>query len=264
MRLWFYIMMIGWLAISCEKVIDIDLNDANPNIVVEAELYQGERDFEVKLSYTSSFFEEEEQEIVDNAFVTLTEVGGETVEVPYAEDGLYRIEDYLAKDDKQYTLSIDVDGVNYSSTADMPPNVTLDSIEQRDPMGPFMGDGGKVLFLHWNDNPDQENYYRVIYALNDTLRRSREDVFIFDDGFVNGNETEIPLFVRLFDPGDTVDVQFLAIDPKAYDYLLTLNTIIGNGQPSAAPANPNSNFTNGALGYFAVYNGDQKRIIIEE
>lgn len=262
MRIIIVVFIIGVLFGACEKVIDIDLNTANPNIVVESELFRGINDFKVQLSYTSSFFKDEEQEPVDNATVTLIEEGGESTVVEYVEEGLYVVEAYEAKNDKVYTLSIDLDGVNYSSTAAMPPFVPLDSLRQDEVMGPF-GDGGKVVFMHWKDDPDQENFYRVIYALNDTIRRSRADVFIFDDSFTNGNTTEIPLFVRSFEEGDTVDVQFLSIDPKAYDYLLTLNTIIGNGQPSAAPANPNTNFTNGALGYFAVYNGDEERIIIE-
>ena len=84
-----------------------------------------------------------------------------------------------------------------------------------------------------------------------------------DDENTNGNYIDIPLFIRSFEIGDTIDLSLLNIDEKSYDYLLTLNTIIGNGQPSAAPANPNSNFSNGALGYFAIYNGETKQIIIK-
>ncbi len=263
MKYIFFFISAGLLVLSCEKVIEIDLNTANANIVVESELFNGEQDFDVKLSFTSSFFKKEEQEFISNAIVSLSEEGGTPVEAVYIDSGLYRINDYLASDDKVYTLSIDHDGVNYSSTAAMPPAVALDSLRHDEVSGPFGGGEGQVVFMHWTDNAEQENFYRVLYALNDTIRRSRSDVFIFDDGFTNGNVAEIPLFVRSFEVGDTVDIQFLSIDPKAYDYLLTLNTIIGNGQPSAAPANPNSNFTNGALGYFAIYNGDNERIIIE-
>ncbi len=258
------VLLIVVVMISCEKVIEIDLNTANPNIVVESELYKGERDFDVKLSYTSSFFKAEEQEFIANAEVSLMERNGNTRQAEYIDSGLYRISNYIATDDNEYTLSIDHEGVNYSSTASMPPAVALDSLSQISASGGPFGGEGNVVFMHWTDNGEQDNFYRVIYSLNDTIRRSREDVFIFDDDFTNGNVAEIPLFVRTFDPGDTVDIQFLSIDPKAYDYLLTLNTIIGNGQPSAAPANPNSNFSNGALGYFAIYNGDTERIIIEE
>jgi hypothetical protein len=249
---------------SCEKVIDIDLNDSNPQIVVEAELFKGVNDFKVKLSYTSSFFKEEEQDVIESAVVSLTRNGGETVNVPYVGEGIYIYEDFEAEENESFTLDVDANGVNYSSTASMPAPAKLDSaVARANTGGPFGPGEGFIVFMYWKDDASVSNFYRAIYSLNGEEQRSREDVFIFDDSFTDGNQTEIPLFVRTFEEGDTVDLKFLSIDPKAYDYFLTLNTIIGNGQPSAAPANPNSNFSNGALGYFAVYNGDEERIIIE-
>lgn len=253
----------GLLFSSCEKVIEIDLNDANPQIVVEAELFTGINDFKVKLSYTSSFFKDEEQDAVESAIVSLTKEGGFSQEALYEGDGLYVIEDYEAGENESYTLSVDIDGVNYSSSASTPPPAKLDSIAAVFSPGMFGQEDGFLVFLYWKDDAEFDNFYRAIYSLNGEEQRSREDVFIFDDTFTDGNQTEIPLFVRTFESGDTVDIKFLSVDPKAYDYFLTLNTIIGNGQPSAAPANPNSNFSNGALGYFAVYNGDEKRLIVQ-
>jgi hypothetical protein len=264
MKQFIILLIVGLSITSCEKVIDIDLNTANPQIVVEAELYKGVNDFKVKLSYTSSFFKEEEQDVIEAAVVSLTKNGGETINVPYVGDGIYLVEDFEAGENETFTLDVDSEGVTYSSTAAMPAPAKLDSARAvANTGGPFGPGEGYIVFMYWKDDPDIVNFYRAIYTLNGEEQRTREDVFIFDDSFTNGNETEIPLFVRTFELGDTVDLKFLSVDPKAYDYFLTLNTIIGNGQPSAAPANPNSNFSNGALGYFAVYNGDEKRIIVE-
>lgn len=261
----FIIIILSTFALfSCEKVIDVDLNTANPNIVVESELFAGENDFRTKLSYTSSFFKVEEQEFVDNAVVNLIKEGAAPVQLNYIDSGLYQIPNYIAEEGKSYTLSVDIDGVNYSSTSQMPEKAELDSLSQLFSEGMFGNEGGYLVFLHYKDDVDIPNYYRAIYSLNGVPQRAREDVYIIDDNFTNGNEITIPLFVRTFEVGDTVDVNFVNIDFKSYDYLLTLNTIIGNGQPSAAPANPNSNFSNEALGYFAIYNGDSEQIIIGE
>ncbi|WP_235293009.1 DUF4249 domain-containing protein [Portibacter lacus] len=259
------LMILGVLLVlvSCEKVIEIDLNNANPQIVVESELFKGENKFKVKLSYTSSFFKEEEQAFISDATVTLTEVGGESTNINYLDSGLYVLDNYIARDNKDYTLDVVVDGVTYSSTATMPAAVMLDSLVSRPLDGTFGPGDGFIVFMYWQDDPDVNNYYRAIVTLNGEELRSREDVYILDDNFTNGGSIEIPLFTQIFEQGDTVDVNFVSIDPKAYDYLLTLNTIIGNGQPSAAPANPNSNFSNNALGYFALYNGGVERVIIE-
>ena len=48
---------IGAIALlsSCTKVIDLNLNEADPKIVIEAELVSGTRDFTVKITKTSDF-----------------------------------------------------------------------------------------------------------------------------------------------------------------------------------------------------------------
>lgn len=250
--------------VSCEKVIDIDLNDANPQLVVEAELFSGTKDFTVKLSKTSSFFKVEEQEFVADAIVQLIKEGSEPVTLDYLNKGIYIIKDYVAEEDKMYTLSIDLNGVNYTSTTKMPAKVIVDSLTTEFNPGMFGSEDGYLVFMHYQDDPDVPNYYRALFDLNGEPQRSSRDIYILDDNFTNGSNITIPLFIRTFQEGDTIDLSFLSLDDKSYNYFLTLNSIIGNGQPSAAPANPNSNFTNNALGYFAIYNGDTQRIIIEK
>jgi hypothetical protein len=51
------------------------------------------------------------------------------------------------------------------------------------------------------------------------------------------------------------------MDAGVYDYFNTLSEILtSDANTSAAPANPNSNFNNGALGYFAAYATSKKSI----
>jgi hypothetical protein len=51
---------------------------------------------------------------------------------------------------------------------------------------------------------------------------------------------------------DTIQMQLDAIDKPVYDYFNTLQQSTLS-QTTAAPANPISNFSNGALGYFSAY-----------
>jgi hypothetical protein len=64
--------------------------------------------------------------------------------------------------------------------------------------------------------------------------------------------------------GDTITVQLLSIDKAAYDYFSTLRDILSSDRAatSLAPANPNSNISNGSLGYFAAYTVDTRMIVI--
>jgi hypothetical protein len=51
----------------------------------------------------------------------------------------------------------------------------------------------------------------------------------------------------------------LSVDQGVYTYFYTLNQ--NTGRNSGAPANPVSNITNGALGYFNAYSVTTKKFI---
>jgi hypothetical protein len=69
----------------------------------------------------------------------------------------------------------------------------------------------------------------------------------------------------VFQKTDTLIVELQSIDKATYDYFTTLESISGNVmEQTASPANPISNFNNGALGYFSAYSFDRKIVIIKE
>jgi hypothetical protein len=114
---------------------------------------------------------------------------------------------------------------------------------------------------HFQDSVGVQNYYRVLIAKNDTLYNKAFDYYIFDDKIRDGQYIDAPLFTTFFKPGDTVNVELLSMDAGVYDYFNTLSEILtSDANTSAAPANPNSNFNNGALGYFAAYATSKKSI----
>jgi hypothetical protein len=65
--------------------------------------------------------------------------------------------------------------------------------------------------------------------------------------------------------GDTIIVELLSIDKAAYDYFNTLKDILSSDRSptSLSPANPNTNVSNGALGYFAAFTIDTKTIVLK-
>ena len=64
--------------------------------------------------------------------------------------------------------------------------------------------------------------------------------------------------------GDTITIELLSIDKAAYDYFHTLSEILSSDQSptSLAPQNPLTNLSGGALGYFAAYTVDTRKIVI--
>ncbi|MCW3126192.1 MAG: hypothetical protein JWO03_1850, partial [Bacteroidetes bacterium] len=62
---------------------------------------------------------------------------------------------------------------------------------------------------------------------------------------------------------DTIQMELDAIDKPVYEYFNTLNESTINSL-SAAPANPPSNFSNNALGYFSAYSPTTSHHIVAD
>ena len=85
---------------------------------------------------------------------------------------------------------------------------------------------------------------------------------LLDDRFTDGNPISRPLFLDpLFQLSDTIGMELRSIDEVVYDYYTELLTIAGS-QASAAPANPESNWNNDALGYFSAYSNSTQEVIV--
>ena len=95
---------------------------------------------------------------------------------------------------------------------------------------------------------------------------SISDFILRDDKIFDGNSIQIPLSIKTFQINDTVTVELLSLNKDTYDYYNTL--IAGSSGPggmmsSSTPANPVSNISNSAMGYFGVYSINSKTIIVQ-
>jgi hypothetical protein len=67
---------------------------------------------------------------------------------------------------------------------------------------------------------------------------------------------------------DTAIVELLTLDKSTYDYYSTLSNVLTEGDTGppmmmTTPANPNSNLSNGALGYFGAFAVRSDSIVIQ-
>ncbi len=257
---------------SCQKVIDVNLNDANPAYVIEANLYEGNHDFKVKITQTTSYFGTDAPPDVNNAEVKLIDQQNTSYAVPSTGNGWYILPNFNAIANSTYKLLVTADGKTFEANAQLPLHTQIDSLSYEKfngfgggPGGP--GGGKEELILmttHFQDTIGIKNFYRILVTKNDTLQNKPFDTYLVDDKIRDGQYFDAPLFTTFFKTGDTVNIELLSMDDKAYDYLTTLSDIItGDANTSAAPANPNTNFSNGALGYFAAFNSSKKSIRIK-
>ena len=267
-----YLLRIGQLLlacalVSCEKVIEVDLEEADERLVIEAALRHGEQPFEVLISYTTPYFGDDPVMTVPDARVTLTADNGLNLEVPHAVNGSYRaIVD--AEAGVNYTLTVELDGTEYSATSYLPEPVQLSQVYYAEAPDNAFSDGEYNVYLRYADPGDAENFYRVIHSINGVPQTGGEDLQLLNDNLNNGNEARIPIFGRFFDPGDVVDIELIHFDEASYDYFNSLADIVGSQQGptggTAAPGNPESNWSGNILGYFSAYSLDSMSVVLPE
>jgi len=251
---------------SCEKVINVDLNDANPKIVIEAGLYEGTHVFKVHITKTISYFNNGIAPTIDNANVTLSDRINPAKTLIPVGDGWYELLNCTATNNTTYELNVVAEGKTYTASSYLPVSPVLDSLTYKDFGGGFGGGNFDpyLMTAHFQDSVGVANYYRLIVTKNDSLQNKPFDLFVFDDKIRDGQYIEVPVFSAFCDIGDTMDVELVSMDEKVYDYYITFGEIItGDANNSAAPANPNSNWSNKALGYFGAYSIQRKSIRIK-
>jgi len=244
--------------VACEKVIDIDLNDSDPLLVIESNIHDEGGPYQVRLTKTVNFDESNSFPGVSGAVVTIIDSDGATEVLNEVSPGTYEMTTITGVPGKSYTLTIDVEGESYESTSAMPLLTEIDTVlVEQGLFGPF-----RYLTVLFPDDPNVENYYRVLYVRNG---EPDDGINVVSDMLAEGGDMEVPLFFFGDDSlttGDVVEVILQNIDKTNYEYLRSLNGTI-NSAVSATPANPVSPFSPNALGYFSAHSVHRKTITVQ-
>lgn len=245
---------------SCQKVITIDLNSASPRYVIEGGINDGLDPCRVKITKTKNFSDDNNFEGIENALVTISDDAGMMVTLPYTSDGIYESSAIKGVPGKTYNMTVKLGNEIFSASSQMPNPVNMDSLYSYDFIG--FGDTIKMANVKYNDPAGVRNYYRFVLTLNNDVK---ENIYIGNDEYSDGKP--VTVYINYFDNdktiefGDTVDVEMQCIDASVYNFFFTLDQTIS--QSAAAPTNPISNISGGALGYFSAYTTQKKRVLIK-
>ncbi|MEL6638744.1 MAG: DUF4249 domain-containing protein [Bacteroidota bacterium] len=264
----FLLVLFGAVCLlsSCEQVIDVELDSVEEQIVIEAQLKQGNHVFTVLISQTAPYFDNQAPVRIDNATVLLSDDTGWSQAIPSVGNGVYSAP-VEAQAGRNYQLQVEIDGVFYEASSFLPEPIALEEVYTEFQNAFANLDEGYLVYFRYRDPGNTDNYYRVIHSLNGQPQLEGSDLQVFDDNLVNGNLARTTLFQQIFNPGDSVTIELVHFDEASYDYFNSLSDIVGGGGPSggsAAPGNPNSNWSGGILGYFSAYSSDQSSIRIPE
>ncbi len=249
----FFILIIATLSLaSCEKVIDVDLNSADPQMVFEANLAAGSDSLWISITKTADYFSSEPNPMVDGAAIDFTDGAGVTKQATGMGSGLYLVTGVNSTVGKTYTIRADVEGQITEASSYMPVTVLLDSVTFEFLPATDFSDASYRINLAFQDPPDTLNYYQIIVRINGKVEG---DITVFDDKFYQGAYLDIPLFGYEIEKGDVVEIELQSIDADVYKYFLTLASIVSQtGPPGIAPGNPITNLKGDIqLGYFGTY-----------
>ena len=264
---------------SCEKVIDIDLNESDNKLIIEGKI-NNDGECSVKLSQVKNYNQDNEFPGVTDAIVVINDDQGNLDTLEQGIPGMYYSDEIIGTPGATYSLYVSWNNQVYTSVCRMPELVQIDSLTIRKEV--FFVDTTTITIVHFNDPGAVNNYYRYLYTINSTLNK---DYNVESDRFYNGLtvETRIPIFNGgpnggpggggpggPGNPGpgplipDTLRLEMWGIDQSMELYYRTLSTTIqaASGQ-QAAPANPKSNISGDALGYFSAYTISKASIVLE-
>jgi len=247
---------------ACKKVIQVDLNNATPRIVIEGEVTNHSGPYQVRISKTVDFSASNTYPPVTGATVTITDSStGHGATLTEGSPGTYTTNAFTGVPRHIYNLRVIAEGKEYNASSTMPLPIPLDSVTFSRNTD-FSNKQDINATVNFQDPPPLGNYYQFTEYLNGRLI---PNIFVFEDRLSDGRYIQQPLFndSTYLQKGDTLQLKMYCIDKNIFDYFNTLIQVTGNNSfQSATPANPISNISNGALGYFSAHTSTQEKLVV--
>ena len=265
---------------ACEDVIDVPLDAADPIITVDAWIDNRAQDQEIILSWSQSYFDSTFVQRIEEAEVTLTNSNGSIFVFDHRTNGRYiynGAREVIGQVGDQFTLDINVDGINISAISEMNRVPAIDSIEQELMVNePFIEDGVYCNFFATDPAGSGDTYWIKTFKDGRYLNRPSEINIAFDSTFDGGiavesaevfiqpiqdfnNEVDENFTPQPWLTGEVITVEIHAITNRAFGFMELVRDQLLNGNNGifAEPlANTTTNLStdSGApvLGFFSV------------
>lgn len=266
-----FVFTLAIFQISCEDVVDVDVNSSEPKLVIDASIkwQKGTLGNEqtIKLSTTTAYFNE-----------TIPTVSGATIFITNSVGTIFTFEEsttlgtYICSTfqpiiNENYTLTVIVDGNTYTSTEKLLATPEIESIEQKSVQG-FSGDEIQIKFFY-QDNGLEDNFYLIGFKKNDF---AFPEYGVIEDEFFQGNQMFGFYSNEKLKSEDELFMSLQGINERYFNYMNKLINIAGSsgGSPFATPPATlkgnimnQTNPKNYPLGYFNLSEIDTRNYIVE-
>ncbi len=257
------IIIASFTAISCEEVVDVDLETAAPKLVIDASIKWEKGTTgnvqKIKLTTTTDFYSNTIPPAT-GAIVTVTDTSLSTpVTYQFIENtvtGEYFCTNFEPIINNNYALTVIYKGQTYTSTSKLMPTPVIVKTEQSLKPG-FGGEDFYEIKFYFQDNGAENNFYLVGAKNNNIVY---PEYGVLSDEFFQGNLMFAIYQNEDLKKGDVIEYSVQGITEKYnnfMDKILTASGVEGNGPfavPTASAIRGNivntTNSNDYPLGYF--------------
>lgn len=266
-----YIALIT-LFIGCEKVVELDIDQSVPQIVIEGLLTNLDTVQYVKVSKSIQFYDTGLNPVTS----AIVSVSGDGQQYSYSHNPMaidsmngYYFSDtnYAGTIGQAYTLNVDISGTEYIAEDTMRYITKIDSLSFKLATNPSDEDkeDGKIYqaLLYAQEPQETEDYYQFQFYRDNELISYPNNIYVFSDVAFGPNLNGLPSPV-LFREGELASVHIYSLTREQYVFYTDLSNILNSdgGMFSPPPANPRNGFSNNALGLWQVSAVSQDSILI--
>ncbi|RUA33659.1 MAG: DUF4249 domain-containing protein [Bacteroidetes bacterium] len=248
----FLAVLLSW---SCQEVIDLELNEADPRIVIEGEIVNKNTIHRIRISESLNYYDTGRMNPVSDAEIRLLDENNNVISgfIYNPQDSNYQTYDSLRLEiGAEYKIQIEINDELLEAKGKLLENATLDSIyylsdKEMQALGqPVFGEG-YFLFVDGRLNNEGVEYFKLDVIVNDTLRNSRgalSNSILTSEFF--GKEFQALPVPGSFEEADTVDLELYTLNEDVYQYYVEFINLLFNdgGVFSPPPVNPDSNIKN--------------------
>ncbi len=216
-------------SISCEEVIDVELDSEDPRLIVDAlirvDTSQQLTEANIRVSLSSSFFDEIQPAVVDEMSI---QIEGSGAFIPYepvpGEPGLYRpfattispvaenkiVTSALLDTTDVYLLFVRYQDELFFARTRFVPTSNIDSLVQGD--GALFDEDDTEVVIEFTDTPDREDFYVFDFDFGEFITSP--------DEFFQGQQFSFSYFYDTdLEPGDEVNISILGAEESFFNYM---------------------------------------------
>lgn len=262
-----YLVVSFWFfLLSCTKVVEVDLETAEPKLVIDASIdwVKGTAGNEqkIKLSTTTGYYSTVFP-AVSGADIVITNSANTVFSfIENPGTGEYICSKFQPVIGETYTLKVVLNGEIYTATETCIGVPDIENNIAQNNTGGFGGDEVEITY-YYQDNGNEENYYlhRILSPAS-----AFPDYKTKDDERSQGNLMQEYFSDKELKAGDLINIRLYGISRRYYDYFRKLIAASGAGDgpfqiiPGSVRGNVinQTHFENFAYGYFRLSEVDVK------